>query len=86
MEEEKRSGWEAQIARLRTATPEEKLQAAAEQRRISTELIRAGLRARFPNIDEETLEWKRGELTFGVEVWKEICERRQRSRLRHPAT
>lgn len=86
MDEGKRRGWEAQMARLREASPDEKLQAAAEQRRISSELLRAGLRARFPDLDEEAIAWRQGELTFGPDVWREICERRQRRRLRHPAT
>lgn len=66
--------------RLAGASPDEKLRAAAEQRRISTELIRAGLRARFPDLGEEEIEFKRGELTFGAETWRMICERRQRRR------
>jgi hypothetical protein len=86
MDAEKRRSLEEHAVRLRSAGPDEKLRAAAEQRRISTELIRAGLRARFPDLDDERIEEKRGELTFGADVWREICERRQRRPLRPPPT
>jgi hypothetical protein len=80
MDDLKRRSLELQYERLRAASPAEKLEAAAEQRRISTELARAGLRARFPDLDDEQIEQKRGELTFGADAWRNICERRQRRR------
>jgi hypothetical protein len=83
MDADKKRGWDEQIARLRSATPDERLRAAARQRDISTELLRAGLRLRFPDLDEEGIEFKRGEITFGAEVWQSICERRRRRTLGH---
>jgi hypothetical protein len=80
MNDAKVASLSAQARRLAAATPDEKLRAAAEQRRIATELVRAGLRARFPGLDEEAIEFNRGELTFGSETWRMICERRQRRR------
>ena len=50
MNPEKSAGLKNHARRLADASPDEKLRAAAEQRRISTELIRAGLRARFPDL------------------------------------
>jgi hypothetical protein len=78
MQDAKVACLDIQARRLAAATPDEKLRAAAEQRRITTELVRAGLRARFPGLSEEEIEFKRGELTCGSETWRMICERRQR--------
>jgi hypothetical protein len=83
MDDAKRRSWEAQIARLRAATPDERLRAAADQRRVSTELLLAGLRERFPELDEEQIESKAGEIVFGASEWRSICERRRRRALGH---
>lgn len=85
MDEAKKRSWEAHVARLRQATPDERLRAAADQRRVSTDLLRGGLRARFPRLDEAEIEWKTGEIIFGAAFWRELCERRRRRTLRHPA-
>lgn len=77
MDEFKRKSWEMQIERLRRATPEERLQAAAAQREISKDLLRSGLLARFPDLTEAEIENRMGEIIFGVEVWRDICERRR---------
>lgn len=83
MDEEKRRSLLTQIERLRDLTPDERLAAASEQRRISLELLRSGLRSRFPGLSDADIDDRAGEIIFGVETWREIRERR-RSRLPGP--
>ena len=78
MDEDKRRSLQEQFMRLRRATPEERLRAAAEQRRIALELLRGGLRARFPTLTDAELEDRMGEIIFGAEVWRDMRERRRR--------
>ena len=78
MDEFKQKSWEMQIERLRRATPEERLRAASAQREISKDLLRSGLLARFPDLTEAEIEDRMGEIIFGVEVWRDISERRRR--------
>ena len=85
MDGAKRRSWEAHIARLRRATPDERLRAAAAQRRISIELLKAGLRARFPDLDQARIDSKAGELIHGAAVWRDICERRRTRGIDTPA-
>ncbi len=77
MDEAKQRGMERHWARLRAATPDERLQAAAAQRRIGLELLRGGLRARFPHLSDAELEDRMGEILFGAEVWRGFRERRR---------
>ena len=86
MDEAKRRSWEKQIRWLRKTTPDQRLRAAAEQRRISKELLFAGIRARHTDWDERQVEDKAGEIIFGAETWRDICERRRRHHHRYPAS
>ena len=86
MDEAKRRSWEKQIQRFRKATPDQKLRAAADQRRISGELLNAGIRARHPDLAESEVEDRAGELIFGTDMWRDICERRRRHHHRYPAS
>ena len=79
MDDEKARSLHDQLFRLRTATPEERLVAAAEQRTMSLELLRGGLRARFPAASEDEIENRAGEIVFGAETWELMCEARRRS-------
>lgn len=78
MDDDKARSLDAHFERLKRATPEERLRAAAEQRRVSLELLRAGLRARFPDATEAEVEHRAGEAVFGAETWGMMCERRRR--------
>ncbi|MBI2900518.1 MAG: hypothetical protein HYY17_10050 [Planctomycetes bacterium] len=80
MDDEKRRSRERHVEILRRATPDERLRAASAQRRISLELLKAGLLARSPGLTDREVEDRMGEIVFGVEVWREIRERRQRRR------
>ena len=71
----------AQIARLRAATPEERLREAADLRRISLEVLRAGVEATFPALTADEVEVKVGEIIFGREFWQKVCELRRRRKL-----
>ncbi|NUN48146.1 MAG: hypothetical protein HUU15_04865 [Candidatus Brocadiae bacterium] len=78
MDADKHRSWLAGIERLRAATPDDRLRAAADQRRIGLELLRGGIKAQHPDISDEELDRRTGEAIFGQEVWREICERRRR--------
>lgn len=67
MHAEERDGWEMLIADLRRRTPEERLRAAASQRRISLELMRAGIRRREPALDAAGVERRLRESIFSTE-------------------
>lgn len=64
MHPEEREGWLMLVADLRRRTPDERLRAAAAQRRISLELMRAGIRSRRPDLDPAAVERRLRELLF----------------------
>lgn len=78
MHPEKRKPWREQIDRLRSATPDERLRAASAQRKIELELLKSGLRARFPSLSDAELQDRMGEIIFGKSTWQEMCDRRRR--------
>ena len=61
---EKHEGHERMIEDLRRRSPDEKLRAAAGARRISLELMRAGIRMREPDLDPAGVERRLRELIF----------------------
>lgn len=78
MDDEKRRSWRAGIERLRQATIDERLKAAADQRRIALDLLKGGLRSSHPALGEDEIEFKAGEIIFGRAVWQDIHDRRRR--------
>jgi len=72
--------WREHMARISTATPEEKLRAAAAARRRSIEFLRAGVRRRHPDWFPDQIEDEVGLLIHGPEIWRLF---RERDRGRH---
>lgn len=66
------------IERWRRATPDERFRAAAAMRDAEKARLKADVQARFPQASEAEVESRMGEVIFGVEVWRDICERRRR--------
>ena len=62
MHPEEREGHVRMVEVLRRQTPDEKLRAAAAARRISMELMRAGIRMREPGLDPAGVERRLREL------------------------
>lgn len=71
----KRRLWREHMARIASASPEEKLRAAAAARRRSVELLRAGVRWRHPDWPADHVEDEVGSLIHGPEVWRLFQER-----------
>jgi hypothetical protein len=83
MDAAKRESWLEGPERQRSAPPDERLRAAADQRRIALDFLRGGIRARHPGISDEELENRVGIAGFGEPTWGDIRERRRRCRDRH---
>ena len=66
------------MERLRAATPDERIRAGFTQVRISFELFKGGLRARFPEAGEDEIEDRAGEILYGPDLWGRVRDARRR--------